>query len=473
MSLVVEQSGEAGHVPPSSDLAALYRRIWRNTAYRKFAPGERNLDAMLDALRPARGASFIDFGCGTGRPAHELTRRGFAVLGVDFADNCLDNGVDVPFLVADLAKLPELSAQYGYCTDVLEHVETEHVDDVLAGISRIVRNAVFFSISTVADHFGPLLAAKQLHVTIRNAEWWRESLARYWPRVEIVAKSGIELFVVCRKLPAGFVESVEGAIDTACNTSELQILANVRINAARSIPSLKCCHAHERHAVLVGGGPSLWESLHEIALRRDDADVPQEIFALNGAAKFLLARGIIPDYLVMIDPREDNVKFLEEFPARRFLIASQCHPRIFDTLIAAGRDVMMFHMHMDNIKDALPKNDVFSLVTGSISVGLSAMSVAMGAGYRMLHLYGYDSSDNAHERAPEYVSHAYAQDETAAESKRLTALHNGKSYSCSYAMFQQAELFPAFASMLTEAGATITVHGTGLLPDIAREMAAT
>lgn len=454
-----------------TDLAETYRRVWSHPAYRNYAPGERNIDGMIAELGPRVGASFIDFGCGTGRPAQELAKRGYRVLAVDFADNCLDNMVDVPFLVADLTKLPGLSAQFGYCTDVMEHVEVWRTDDVLSGIARCVRGAVYFAISTVKDAFGPALEGKQLHLTIAKASWWRERMLKYWPIVDIVAESEIECHLVARKYPKGFIENTEGLVNTACNTPVDVILDHVKTNAHRSDVKWLCeCEAHDRHAVLVGGGPSLKNHLAEIKRRQDDPNSKQDIVALNGAARFLLDNGITPDYLLMVDPREHNVEFLKGCPARSFLIAAQCHPLVFEYLALAGKDVMTFLMYLPEIdarkNELLPKGTRCTPVVGPTSAGLTAMSVMVAAGYRAMHLYGYDSSDE------EGAAHAYAQDLSIAETKRLAVNRLGKTYSCSYAMYEQATIFPEFARMIADFGATITVHGTGLLPDIAREMAA-
>ncbi len=465
---------KAGAIPPSPlDLAETYRRVWSHPSYRNYAPGERSIDGMIAELGPRLGASFIDFGCGTGRPAQEIARRGYHVLAVDFADNCLDNMVDVPFLVADLTALPMLSAQFGYCTDVMEHIEPERVDDVLAGIARCVRGAVYFAISTVKDSFGPALEGKQLHLTIERAAWWKSRLHSHWPIVDVVSESEIECHLVARKYPKGFLENAEGLVNTACNTSVDVILEHVKINAHRSDVKWLCeCEAHDRHAVLVGGGPSLKNHLGEIRRRQEDPNSKQDIVALNGAANFLMANGIVPDYLLMVDPRERNIEFLKNaaqcHPARAFLIAAQCHPDVFDRL--AGKDVMTFLMYLPEIDvrkhELLPKGTRCTPVVGPTSAGLTAMSVMVAAGYRHLHLYGYDSSDD------EGAAHAYAQDLSEAESKRLSVHRLGKTYSCSYAMYEQATTFPEFARMIADFGATVTVHGTGLLPDIAREMAA-
>ena len=63
----------------------------------------------------APGASVLDAGCGTGRVARELARRGFAVAGADNDDSMLDvarqEAPDLPWHDADLATL-DLGEQF-------------------------------------------------------------------------------------------------------------------------------------------------------------------------------------------------------------------------------------------------------------------------------------------------------------------------------------------------------------------------
>ncbi len=126
----------------------------------------------------------------------------------------------------------------------------------------------------------------------------------------------------------------------------------------------------------------------------------------------------------------------------------------------------MWHFPLNGAQDLIPEDrrDDALWVAGAISVGLTAMCLVAGLGYRKIHLYGYDSSDR------EDASHAYEQHETTAEQKRVTAWCNGQSFKCGIAMYAQAHSFQRFAEMLADIGAVITVHGDGLLPTIARCM---
>jgi hypothetical protein len=251
------------------------------------------------------------------------------------------------------------------------------------------------------------------------------------------------------------------------NSTDEIFRRNMTANGARQdVPWLNLSGPHDGHAVMVGGGASVELQLYEIAERKAYS---QTVFALNGAAKFLAHHGIVADYHVICDARPQNIHFLDGLHARRYLVSSMCDPSLFDYLVERGADVTMFHQpHPDLnacLSNSVNKGRNIVLVGGAITVGLVAMSAATAIGYRFLHLYGYDSSDSDDGRA-----HAYAQDRTAAESKRLGIICAGRKFWCSFAMFKQAEAFPRFSGMLAEFGCTITVHGDGLLPTMAREM---
>ncbi len=445
----------------SPSLAADYRSLWSNACYRRYSPGLHCIDETLEILRPPMGASFIDFGCGSGKPAAELRKRSYGVVGIDFADNCLDDDIDIPFLVADLAKPLNLSAQYGFCTDVLEHIAPDSIDDVLLSICDTVKKAIVFSIALDADEFGPLLLGKPLHLTIQKADWWKAKLESFWPRVEIVSESETQLAVACFTFPDKFRHDVK--VEALCNTPDQVIRSHIETNGKRGLPFVEIGAATGREIVIVGGGPSLAKTLPFIAGMKNAGYL---IVALNNAANFLKENGIRADWQMLIDCRPENIKFVRDFPAAGYLLSAQCHPLVFDHL--ARQNVRIFYPAMEGIRDLLAREtDTAPLILGMHTSGLQALSVCYTMGYRTMHLHGYDSSD-----AASGDSHAYNQDETAAEQKRLDVRFNGKHYRCSFAMYKQAEEFEKYSRMLADHGAVIHVYGDGLLPAIARDMSA-
>ena len=160
-----------------------YERMWDVTAYRNYAPGEALAKQAFNEMGMRKGDKLIDFGCGTGRPAAQFQRMGAAVIGIDHVTNCLDQGVDITFLQCCLWDLPpDLACDYGYCTDVMEHIPPEKVDDVLSEIRRVVRNKVFFQIATFPDGMGKRIG-ETLHLSVHGPDWWEAKLSEQWGSV--------------------------------------------------------------------------------------------------------------------------------------------------------------------------------------------------------------------------------------------------------------------------------------------------
>jgi len=121
------------------------------------------------------------------------------------------------------------------------------------------------------------------------------------------------------------------------------------------------------------------------------------IITCSGAHKFLVDRGIIPTYHIDVDPRPHKVTLMGE-PQQdtTYLIASCCHPKLFDHL--EGNKVKLWHVFTndDESQRVLPKGEW--AVTGGSSAGLRAMTMARFLGYTDLHVFGMDGNieDTSH-----------------------------------------------------------------------------
>ncbi|UOF79447.1 hypothetical protein [Caudoviricetes sp.] len=159
-----------------------YSAVWGDPQYRVVSPGERHVLSAIDWMSPTPGSSFTDWGCGTGRAAETLHAHGFGVHLVDIAENAYRGSL--PFTQACLWDMPEYLrvSDYGFCTDVMEHIPTEHVDDVLAGIATRTIFKCYFQIALFHDnHFtqnGPL------HLSVFPPDWWREKLLAHFRNAE-------------------------------------------------------------------------------------------------------------------------------------------------------------------------------------------------------------------------------------------------------------------------------------------------
>ncbi len=264
--------------------------------------------------------------------------------------------------------------------------------------------------------------------------------------------------------------------DTVMNTGEDTVAANIRHSSALDLPWLVTKPDHTGTALIVGGSPSLRDSLEEIRARQADGQV---IFATNGTYKYLIENGITPDYAIIIDARPDNVRFIEEenytyrnytgkeggSPVTSWLFASQCAPEVFKA--AELLPVTLVHMNYGNrrVEDLIPKTDkTATVIGGGNTVGLITISIARTLGFKCFHIFGMDSSYRENEH------HAYTQDLN--NNEQLVEVEAaGRTFICAPWMIEQAEQFQQLAIALADDDCTISVRGDGLLPYIAQILA--
>src|SRR5262245_18762663 len=114
-------------------------------------------------------------------------------------------------------------------------------------------------------------------------------------------------------------------LEMSVNTTDRQLRDNLEAVKALGLPQLELQPEQDRVLEIVGSGPSLRDHW---ALIPKDCDV----MALNGAYRVLRARGLESKYFAMLDARESNTVFVEGgiSQATECLLASQCHPKVFD-----------------------------------------------------------------------------------------------------------------------------------------------
>ena len=267
------------------------------------------------------------------------------------------------------------------------------------------------------------------------------------------------------------------------NTPDATLQANVRRNGALDLPWLAQKPAHDRTAVIVGGGPSAEDYIDVLIahLRCKNTDV----FAINGAAQWLsdLCDAYDkrtehtwehpdditpwPAYQVTCDAKSETATLITEDVNKGHILASQCAPETIDAALTAtaeagyGECTKLFHMIMDGVEDLLPEERVkkggYALIGGGASSGNTCMAIAYTMGYREIHCYGFDSSHRAGR------SHAYDQAMNAL-IPTMDVEWAGKRFQSSVAMKAQAEKFMVTAQRLQQMGCDIHVHGEGLLP---------
>lgn len=158
--------------------------------------------ALADSVKTA---SILDYGCGKQTLAAALGNR--RVVGYDPAIP----GLDAPPTPADVV----------VCTDVLEHVEPNCIDDVLDDICRVTCKAALITVAT-RPAVKKLADGRNAHLTIQPFSWWREHFLARFDVVDVVEEEGNEFTLILKALHAedldltGFrLPRPEGAVSLA------------------------------------------------------------------------------------------------------------------------------------------------------------------------------------------------------------------------------------------------------------------
>lgn len=252
------------------------------------------------------------------------------------------------------------------------------------------------------------------------------------------------------------------------------IYENVRANVLRDLPWFGQAPKNGHTAVLVAGGPSMRDNIDAIRKHKRRG---AHVFTVNNAMAFLRQRGITPDVHVMLDARAENAAFVADPPeSTTYMIASQCHPDVFDAL--ANRNVILWHNGFgDNVElreildpwwDGASQKPIV-LVPGGGTVGLRTLWLLGFQGYKEVHIYGMDSSytEGRHHAYPQALNDADAVLEVALKDPVSGAT---KTYHAARWMVRQAEEFRWHWRDLGEMGVKLHVHGKGLIPDIAKHL---
>ena len=211
----------------------------------------------------------------------------------------------------------------------------------------------------------------------------------------------------------------------------------IKLAIARDLPRIQPHHElREEPCAIVCYGPSLndtWEKVKDFAY----------VFSCSGSHKFLVEKGIIPTYHVEVDPRAHKVQLIgEPHPDVEYLIASTCHPAVFDHL--KGFKVTLWHV-FDNAEDGLrtlPSNEW--ALTGGCGVGLRVMTIARFLGFTEQHIFGMDGNQRSN-----VGKHAAAHPMQAKDA--FLTEYMGKKYWTT----------PAFLE-----AARMTFHELNMMPDV-------
>lgn len=436
-----------------------YERMWEKKEYRVVSPGEDVAQLFLAQAKPKPGAKVIDLGCGTGRGSLALALfGGMDVTMVDFAYNCLDDDIKpmletqkhvMRFKQADLTKPLGIAAEYGFCTDVMEHIPPEDVDKVLNNALKACQH-VFFQISTVDDVCGALIG-HPLHLTVKPYEWW---LKKFQER-ECVVHWSKDFGNACAFYVTAWQDGQKLVDIGVLNVPEQQVVDNVTHNVKQGWKQVMPHETNNLEVMILGGGPSLAKYEDEIKQKRAEG---VKLITLNGSYNWALEHGLVPSAQIMVDARQFNARFTKPVVENCvYLISSQCHPDVLEGL--PKEKTYLWHTTAEGVKDIL--NEAYEHwwhVPGGSTVLLRAIPLMRMLGYKKFHLYGCDSclADAEH--------HAYAQTENDKDFVTPVVV-GGRTFMCAGWMVAQAQEFMTLIKYLGNE-IEIATYGDGLLNHI-------
>ena len=159
-----------------------YKKAWAIPEYANHSPGEEISGLFFEMCSPEGTA--IDLGAGSGKGSVALDKHGLKVTMLDLTFDGLVE--DLPFRRIRSSLWEDWGRDYGwdwgFCTDVMEHIPPEYTMLVIDRIMSNCRQA-FFHICFVSDGFGKVVG-QPLHLTVMPFEWWKSHLSEFGTVVE-------------------------------------------------------------------------------------------------------------------------------------------------------------------------------------------------------------------------------------------------------------------------------------------------
>jgi 2-polyprenyl-3-methyl-5-hydroxy-6-metoxy-1,4-benzoquinol methylase len=134
--------------------------------------GDRWLKAVQHLIEKVRPETILDYGCGQGALGRDLGRP------IAEYDPAIEGKDRLP-AAADLV----------VCTDVIEHVEPECIDEVLDHLQSVTKKCLFAVIST-RPAAKVLADGRNAHLIVESWEWWKNKLRVRFNIAKLVVDPG-------------------------------------------------------------------------------------------------------------------------------------------------------------------------------------------------------------------------------------------------------------------------------------------
>lgn len=140
--------------------------------------GQKYLNHVIEIAQAVGTQDILDYGCGKSTLAHNLP---FIIKQYDPA---------IPKFAAE----PQ-PADVVVCTDVLEHVEPELIDNVLQHLASLTKKAGFFTAATRPAK-KTLSDGRNAHILVKSGNWWIQKIAGLFTILRFEQHPGCCVFYV-------------------------------------------------------------------------------------------------------------------------------------------------------------------------------------------------------------------------------------------------------------------------------------
>lgn len=245
------------------------------------------------------------------------------------------------------------------------------------------------------------------------------------------------------------------------------ILAQVGENALRhEIPNVHPKEYNKRIFVYVAGGPTLADHLEEIKAKC--LDDRYDVYTSNKTCKYLLLKGITPNYHLILDPTAKKIKDMEYEEKVPLVLGLQCHPSLFDKAIADGKPVTKFLAASITNEDGrsdkevakaacTPTDNMILGIGGGSMCGTRMIYMAAALGHRRIEYYGFDGCISYENN----VVKCYAYPKPRGENVLETEASNGRKFFSTISLLRQGEELVSLMDILP--GMDVEIYGDSLL----------
>ncbi len=126
--------------------------------------GHKHKEKVLELAQQYDCKSLLDYGAGQQKLSQSIKKHPHPFETIQ------DYDPGVPAIEGQ-----PLPADLVVCTDVLEHVEPEYLDNVLAELSRLTQKVIYLYIATITTD-KILKDGRSAHLIVESPDWWRHRL---------------------------------------------------------------------------------------------------------------------------------------------------------------------------------------------------------------------------------------------------------------------------------------------------------